>query len=196
MLEAGADWIHFDVMDNHYVPNLTVGPLVCDALRKAGVTAPIDVHLMTAPVDRLIEDFAAVGATSITIHPEATQHLDRSLRLIREHGCLAGVAFNPATPLDCLPYVAEHLDLMLLMTVNPGFGGQKLIKGVLPKITEARTWIADNQLDCRLCVDGGVSPSTIASVSDAGADSFVVGSALFGSKDYAAIIQALRTAAG
>src|SRR5215831_9160922 len=192
VLAAGADLIHFDVMDNHYVPNLTIGPLVCEALRKNGVKAPIDVHLMVKPVDRIIPDFAAAGATYISIHPEATEHVDRSLQLIREHGCKAGLVFNPATPLNWLDHVLERLDLVLVMSVNPGFGGQSFIESVLPKIEEVRNRILRTGRDIRLEVDGGIKTDNIARVAEAGADTFVAGSAIFGKPDYRAVIDAMR----
>jgi ribulose-phosphate 3-epimerase len=192
VLAAGADLIHFDVMDNHYVPNLTIGPLVCAALRKHGVKAPIDVHLMVKPVDRIIPDFAAAGASYISIHPEATEHVDRSLQLIRERGCKAGLVFNPATPLDWLDHVLERLDLVLLMSVNPGFGGQEFIDAVLPKIATVRGVLDRAGRPIRLEVDGGVKVANIARIAAAGADTFVAGSAIFGSKDYKATIAAMR----
>jgi ribulose-phosphate 3-epimerase len=192
VLAAGADLIHFDVMDNHYVPNLTIGPLVCEALRKNGVEAPIDVHLMVKPVDRIIPDFAAAGASYISIHPEATEHVDRSLQLIREHGCKAGLVFNPATPLDWLDHVLERLDLVLLMSVNPGFGGQEFIDAVLPKIATVRGVLDRAGRPIRLEVDGGVKVANIGRIAAAGADTFVAGSAIFGSKDYKATIAAMR----
>jgi len=192
VLAAGADLVHFDVMDNHYVPNLTIGPLVCEALRKHGVTAPIDVHLMVKPVDRIIPDFAAAGATYISIHPEATEHVDRSLQLIREHGCKAGLVFNPATPLDWLDHVLERLDLVLVMSVNPGFGGQQFIDGALAKLAAVRAVLDREKRPIRLEVDGGVKVANIARVAAAGADTFVAGSAIFGSKDYKATIAAMR----
>jgi ribulose-phosphate 3-epimerase len=192
VVAAGADLIHFDVMDNHYVPNLTVGPLVCEALRKHGVTAPIDVHLMVKPVDRIIPDFAAAGATYISIHPEATEHVDRSLQLIREHGCRCGLVLNPASPLDWLDYVLDKLDLVLLMSVNPGFGGQQFIEGVLPKITAVRERIDRLGRPVRLEVDGGVKVGNIGKIAAAGADTFVAGSAIFGATDYRATIAAMR----
>jgi len=192
VVAAGADLIHFDVMDNHYVPNLTIGPLVCEALRKHGVKAPIDVHLMVKPVDRIIPDFAAAGATYISIHPEATEHVDRSLQLIREHGCKAGLVFNPATPLDWLDHVLERLDLVLVMSVNPGFGGQQFIDAALAKIATAREIIDRSGRPIRLEVDGGVKVANIGRVAAAGADTFVAGSAIFGSKDYQSTIAAMR----
>jgi ribulose-phosphate 3-epimerase len=192
VLAAGADLIHFDVMDNHYVPNLTIGPLVCESLRKHGVKAPIDVHLMVKPVDRIIPDFAAAGASYISIHPEATEHVDRSLQLIREHGCKAGLVFNPATPLNWLDHVLERLDLVLLMSVNPGFGGQEFIDAVLPKVATARAMLDRAGRPIRLEVDGGVKVANIGRIAAAGADTFVAGSAIFGSKDYKATIAAMR----
>lgn len=194
VLAAGADWIHFDVMDNHYVPNLTIGPLACEALRKHGVTAPIDVHLMVKPVDRIIPDFAKAGASLISFHPEASEHIDRSLQLIREHGCQAGLVFNPATPLSCLEYVLDKLDLVLLMSVNPGFGGQQFIPGTLEKIRQARVLIDRSGRDIRLEVDGGVKVDNIAQIARAGADTFVAGSAIFGAPDYAEAIRQMRNA--
>jgi ribulose-phosphate 3-epimerase len=194
VLNAGADIVHFDVMDNHYVPNLTIGPLVCEALRKHGIRAPIDVHLMVRPVDRIIPDFAAAGATFISFHPEASEHVDRTIGLIRDHGCRPGLVFNPATPLDWLDYTLEKLDLVLLMSVNPGFGGQKFIPGVLPKIAEVRRRIQALGRDVRVEVDGGIKVDNIGAVARAGADTFVAGSAIFGSKDYAATIREMRAA--
>ncbi len=192
VLAAGADIVHFDVMDNHYVPNLTIGPLVCEALRKHGVEAPIDVHLMVRPVDRIIPDFAAAGATYITFHPEASEHIDRSLSLIRDSGCKSGLVFNPATPLDSLHYVIDKVDMVLLMSVNPGFGGQKFIPSALDKLREARKIIDDSGLDIRLEIDGGVKVDNIGEIAAAGADTFVAGSAIFGSEDYAATIAAMK----
>ena len=192
VLAAGADLVHFDVMDNHYVPNLTIGPLVCEALRKHGVTAPIDVHLMVKPVDRIIPDFAAAGASWITFHPEASEHIDRSLALVRELGCKSGLVFNPATPLDCLRHVMDKVDMVLLMSVNPGFGGQVFIPATLDKVCEARRLIDDSGREIRLEVDGGVKLSNIRAIAEAGADTFVAGSAIFGSDDYAATIAAMR----
>ena len=191
MLAAGADSIHFDVMDNHYVPNLTIGPMVCEALRKH-INAPIDVHLMVSPVDRIIPDFAAAGASYISFHPEATQHIDRTIELIREQGCRPGLVFNPATPLDYLDYTLEKLDLVLIMSVNPGFGGQKFIPTALRKLTEARRRIDASGRDVRLEIDGGVKVENIREIARAGADTFVAGSAIFGSADYAATIKAMR----
>ena len=196
VLAAGADIVHFDVMDNHYVPNLTIGPLVCEALRKHGIKAPIDVHLMVSPVDRIVPDFAAAGATYISFHPEATGHIDRTIELIREHGCKPGLVFNPATPLDYLDYTLEKLDLVLLMSVNPGFGGQKFIPGALAKLAQARKRIDASGRAVRLEIDGGVKVDNIGSVARAGADTFVAGSAIFGSKDYAATIKAMRKEIG
>jgi len=192
VLAAGADWIHFDVMDNHYVPNLTIGALVCEALRKAGVRAPIDVHLMVSPVDAMVTDFAKAGATNISFHPEATQHVDRTIQHIRDSGCKPGLVFNPATPLNWLDYVIDKIDIILLMSVNPGFGGQKFIPETLPKLAEARKRIAASGRDIRLEIDGGVKIENAAEVSRAGADTFVAGSAIFQSKDYAATIKAIR----
>ena len=192
VLAAGADIVHFDVMDNHYVPNLTVGPLVCAALRQHGVKAPIDVHLMVSPVDRIVPDFAAAGATLISFHPEASAHVDRTIALIREHGCQPGLAFNPATPLEWLEYTIDKIDLVLLMSVNPGFGGQQFNPGVLPKIAEVRSRVRASGRDIRIEVDGGIKADNIAAVARAGADTFVAGSAIFGSADYAATIRALR----
>jgi ribulose-phosphate 3-epimerase len=189
---AGADLIHFDVMDNHYVPNLTIGPLVCEALRKAGVTAPIDVHLMVKPVDRIVPDFAKAGATWITFHPEASEHVDRTIGLIRENGCRPGLVLNPASPLNWLDHVLEKIDMVLLMSVNPGFGGQSFISSALPKIARVRDLIDRSGRDIRLEVDGGVKVNNIAAVAAAGADTFVAGSAIFGSKDYRATIDAMR----
>ncbi len=192
VLNAGADIVHFDVMDNHYVPNLTIGPLVCGALRKHGVTAPIDVHLMIKPVDRIVPDFAAAGATYITFHPEASEHVDRTLQLIHGEGCKAGLVFNPATPLDYLHWVIDKVDLVLLMSVNPGFGGQKFIPYILDKLHEARKIIDASGRDIRLEVDGGVKIDNIRSIAEAGADTFVAGSAIFGTDDYQATIATMR----
>jgi ribulose-phosphate 3-epimerase len=192
VLAAGADWIHFDVMDNHYVPNLTIGPLVCEALRKAGIKAPIDVHLMVSPVDPLVADFAKAGATSISFHPEATQHVDRTIQHIRDSGCKPGLVFNPATSLNWLDYVIDKLDLILVMSVNPGFGGQKFLPEVLPKLAQARERIKAAGRDIRLEVDGGVKVDNAADIARAGADTFVAGSAIFGSADYARTIRELR----
>ena len=192
VLAAGADLVHFDVMDNHYVPNLTVGPLVCAALRKAGVEAPIDVHLMVRPVDRIVPDFAEAGATWISFHPEATEHVDRTIGLIRESGCRPGLVLNPATPLTWLDHVLDKIDLVLLMSVNPGFGGQSFIPSVLPKIRRVRELIDRSGREIRLEVDGGVKIDNIGSIAEAGADTFVAGSAIFGTADYRATIQAMR----
>jgi ribulose-phosphate 3-epimerase len=192
VIAAGADLVHFDVMDNHYVPNLTIGPMVCAALRKHGVKAPIDVHLMIEPVDRIVPDFAAAGATYISFHPEATYHVDRTIELIREHGCKPGLVFNPATPLEYLDYTLEKLDLVLLMSVNPGFGGQQFIDAALGKLTEARRRIDASGRAVRLEIDGGVKIDNIGAIARAGADTFVAGSAIFGSQDYAATIRAMR----
>jgi len=194
VLSAGADVIHFDVMDNHYVPNLTIGPLVCEALRNHGVTAPIDVHLMVRPVDRLIPEFAAAGATWISIHPEGTDHLHRSLSLIREQGCRPGIVLNPSTPLSWLEHTLDLVDLVLLMSVNPGFGGQSFIESVLPKIERTRSMIAASGRPIRLEVDGGIKVDNIAAAAAAGADTFVAGSAIFGSSSYADTIAAMRGA--
>ena len=192
VLDAGADVVHFDVMDNHYVPNLTIGPLVCKALRDYGIEAPIDVHLMVSPVDRLIEDFAAAGASFITFHPEASEHVDRSLQLIRSLGCKSGLVFNPATPLSWLDYVLDKVDMVLLMSVYPGFGGQAFIESAIGKLARARRLIDDSGLDIRLEVDGGVKTGNIRRIAEAGADTFVAGSAIFGSEDYAATIAEMR----
>jgi ribulose-phosphate 3-epimerase len=192
VLDAGAEIVHFDVMDNHFVPNLTIGPLICEALREYGIKAPIDVHLMVEPVDRIIPDFAKAGANYITFHPEASRHIDRSLALIREEGCKAGLVFNPATPLDCLNYVIDKVDMVLLMSVNPGFGGQKFIPSALDKLREARNIIDESGLDIRLEIDGGVKVDNIGEIAAAGADTFVAGSAIFGSDDYAATIAAMK----
>lgn len=194
VLAAGADIVHFDVMDNHYVPNLTIGPMVCKALRSHGVTAPIDVHLMVSPVDQLIGSFADAGATYITFHPDASTHVDRSLQMIRDAGCKAGLVFNPHAGLDALRYVMERIDMVLLMSVNPGFGGQSFIPSTLTKLREARALIDESGLDIRLEVDGGVTPGNIAEIAAAGADTFVAGSAIFGKPDYAAVIAEMRAA--
>jgi ribulose-phosphate 3-epimerase len=196
VLEAGADIVHFDVMDNHYVPNLTIGPLVCEALRRHGITAPIDVHLMVKPVDRIVPDFAKAGATWITFHPEASEHVDRTIGLIREQGCRPGLVLNPATPVNWLDYVLDKIDMVLLMSVNPGFGGQSFIPSVLPKITRVREMIDRSGREIRLEVDGGVKVDNIAAVAAAGADTFVAGSAIFGSRDYRATIAAMREEIG
>jgi ribulose-phosphate 3-epimerase len=192
VLDAGADSIHFDVMDNHYVPNLTIGPMVCEALRKHGITAPIDVHLMVKPVDRIIPDFAAAGATWISFHPEASEHVDRTIELIREHGCHPGLVLNPATPLNVLDYVLDKLDLVLLMSVNPGFGGQKFIPSALGKLNKVREMIRATGREIRLEIDGGVKVDNIGEIAAAGADTFVAGSAIFGSKDYRKTIADMR----
>jgi ribulose-phosphate 3-epimerase len=192
VLRDGADIVHFDVMDNHYVPNLTIGPLVCEALRKHGVKAPIDVHLMVQPVDRLVPDFAAAGASYISFHPEATEHIDRTIGLIHEQGCKAGLVFNPATPLNYLDYTLDELDLVLIMSVNPGFGGQKFIATALRKLADARRRIDATGRAIRLEIDGGVKVDNIREIAAAGADTFVAGSAIFGSKDYAQTIKAMR----
>src|SRR5580692_5179581 len=191
---AGADMIHFDVMDNHYVPNLTIGPLVCNALRRHGMKLPIDVHLMVQPVDRIVPDFAEAGATYISFHPEASEHVDRTIQLIPSHGCKPGLVINPATSLNWLDYTLDKLDLVLLMSVNPGFGGQQFIPEVLPKIAEVRRRVAASGRDVRVEVDGGIKIDNIAAAARAGADMFVAGSAIFGSKDYAATIRAMRAA--
>ena len=194
VLRAGADWVHFDVMDNHYVPNLTIGPLLCEALRKHGVTAPIDVHLMVKPVDRIVPDFAKAGATSISFHPEASEHIDRTIQLIHASGCKAGLVFNPATPLDYLDFVLDQLDIVLIMSVNPGFGGQSFIPMALEKLRRVREMIDRSGRDIRLEIDGGVKADNIGEIAAAGADTFVAGSAIFGSKDYPAEISAMRAA--
>lgn len=192
VLAAGADIVHFDVMDNHYVPNLTIGPMICEALRKHGVTAPIDVHLMVKPVDRIIPDFAKAGASYITFHPEASEHIDRTLGLIREHGCKAGLVFNPATPLSHLHHVLDKVDMVLIMSVNPGFGGQSFIPEALNKLRTARRLIDQSGHAIRLEIDGGVKVDNIRAVAEAGADTFVAGSAIFGAKDYKDVIARMR----
>lgn len=192
VLDAGADIVHFDVMDNHFVPNLTIGPLICEALVGYGIKAPIDVHLMVEPVDRIIPDFADAGASYITFHPEASRHIDRSLALIRDHGCKAGLVFNPATPMHTLEHVIDKVDMVLIMSVNPGFGGQKFIAGALDKLRAARRIIDASDRDIRLEIDGGVKVDNIGEIAAAGADTFVAGSAIFGSEDYAATITAMR----
>jgi len=198
VIADGADWVHFDVMDNHYVPNLTIGPMVCEALRKHGLKAPIDVHLMVEPVDALAQSFAKAGASSITFHPEATRHIDRSLQAIRDAGCQTGLVFNPATSLDVLKYVLDKIDIVLLMSVNPGFGGQSFIPATLPKLREARALLdayeAYSGRAIRLEIDGGVKVDNIGEIAAAGADTFVAGSAIFGAKDYAATIRDMRAA--
>ncbi|WP_042861350.1 ribulose-phosphate 3-epimerase [Dickeya sp. NCPPB 3274] len=191
-LAAGADVVHFDVMDNHYVPNLTIGPLVLKSLRNYGITAPVDVHLMVKPVDRLIPDFAEAGASFITFHPEASEHVDRTLQLIKDHGCKAGLVFNPATSLSYLDYVMDKLDIILLMSVNPGFGGQSFIPSTLDKLRQVRKRIDESGYDIRLEVDGGVKVENIAQIAAAGADMFVAGSAIFGQPDYRAVIERMR----
>ena len=192
VLAAGADWVHFDVMDNHYVPNLTIGPLVCDALRKHGVTAPIDVHLMVEPVDRIVPDFARAGASIISFHPEASRHVHRTIQLIKGEGCQAGLVLNPATPLEVLDYVLDELDMVLLMSVNPGFGGQAFIPSTLDKLRAVRQRIDVLGKPIRLEIDGGVKPANIGEIAAAGADAFVAGSAIFGQPDYASVIASMR----
>ena len=192
VIQAGADIIHFDVMDNHFVPNLTIGPLVCESLRKYGIKAPIDVHLMTEPVDSLIKDFATAGATYITFHPEASTHIHRSLDLIRNLGCKSGLVFSPGTPLNCLEHLIEEIDMILIMSVNPGFGGQSFIKSSLDKISASRKIISESGRDIRLEVDGGVKIDNIAEIASAGADTFVAGSAIFGSENYQKTISSMK----
>ncbi|MEJ1098142.1 MULTISPECIES: ribulose-phosphate 3-epimerase [unclassified Pseudoxanthomonas] len=194
VLAAGADWVHFDVMDNHYVPNLTIGPLVCSALRKHGITAPIDVHLMVEPVDRIVPDFAEAGASIISFHPEATRHVHRTIQLIKSHGCKAGLVLNPGTPVDALDWVLEDLDLVLLMSVNPGFGGQAFIPSALDKLRAVRKKIDATGKDIRLEIDGGVKAENIGEIAAAGADAFVAGSAIFNAPDYADVIRRMRRA--
>lgn len=196
VLDAGADWVHFDVMDNHFVPNLTIGPMVCKALRKHGITAPIDVHLMVQPVDDLIVEFAKAGASMITFHPEASIHVDRSINLIKENGCQAGLVFNPTTPLNILDWSLEQLDMVLLMSVNPGFGGQSFIPYIMEKIARVRSMIDATGKDIRLEIDGGVTVANIGSLADAGVDTFVSGSAIFGTDDYAETIAKMRNSIG
>ena len=195
VIAAGAEWVHFDVMDNHYVPNLTIGPLVCEALRKHGVSAPVDVHLMVKPVDRIIPDFAKAGASLISFHPEASEHVDRTIQMIHAHGCKAGLVFNPATPLNYLDHVLDQLDLVLIMSVNPGFGGQSFLPSALEKLRLVRERIDRCGRDIRLEIDGGVKVDNIAEIARAGADTFVAGSAIFGQSDYARVIGAMKQAA-
>jgi ribulose-phosphate 3-epimerase len=194
VLAAGADWVHFDVMDNHYVPNLTIGPMVCEALRKHGVTAPIDVHLMVEPVDRIVPDFAKAGASMITFHPEASRHVHRTIQLIKSHGCQAGLVLNPATPIDVLDWVLDELDMVLLMSVNPGFGGQGFIPSALDKLRQVRSMIDRSGKPIRLEIDGGVKADNIAEIAAAGADTFVAGSAIFNAPDYADVIGRMKAA--
>ncbi|MCD9005740.1 ribulose-phosphate 3-epimerase [Luteimonas sp. XNQY3] len=192
VLAAGTDWVHFDVMDNHYVPNLTIGPMICEALRKHGVTAPIDVHLMVEPVDRIVPDFAKAGASLISFHPEASRHVHRTIQLIKAEGCQAGLVLNPATPIEVLDYVLEDLDMVLLMSVNPGFGGQAFIPSTLDKLRQVRARIDGCGKPIRLEIDGGVKPDNIGAIAAAGADTFVAGSAIFGKPDYRAVVDAMR----
>ncbi|VXA93407.1 D-ribulose-5-phosphate 3-epimerase [Luteimonas sp. 9C] len=192
VLAAGTDWVHFDVMDNHYVPNLTIGPMICEALRKHGVTAPIDVHLMVEPVDRIVPDFAKAGASLISFHPEASRHVHRTIQLIKAEGCQAGLVLNPATPIEVLDYVLEELDMVLLMSVNPGFGGQAFIPSTLDKLRQVRARIDACGKPIRLEIDGGVKPDNIGEIAAAGADTFVAGSAIFGKPDYRAVVEAMR----
>lgn len=192
VLAAGTDWVHFDVMDNHYVPNLTIGPMICEALRKHGVTAPIDVHLMVEPVDRIVPDFAKAGASLISFHPEASRHVHRTIQLIKAEGCQAGLVLNPATPVEVLDYVLEDLDMVLLMSVNPGFGGQAFIPSTLDKLRQVRKRIDATGKPIRLEIDGGVKPDNIGEIAAAGADTFVAGSAIFGKPDYCAVVDAMR----
>lgn len=192
VLAAGAEWVHFDVMDNHYVPNLTIGPMVCQALRKHGITAPIDVHLMVSPVDRIVSDFAEAGATMISFHPEASQHVDRTIQLIKEAGCEAGIVLNPATPLSCLDYILDKVDMVLLMSVNPGFGGQSFIPSVMDKIRAVRKMIDATGRPIRLQIDGGVKLDNIEAIAAAGVDTFVAGSAIFNATDYPAVISEMK----
>ena len=194
VLAAGADWVHFDVMDNHYVPNLTIGPLVCEALRKHGVTAPIDVHLMVQPVDRIVPDFAQAGASLISFHPEASSHVHRTIQLFKSHGCQAGLVLNPGTPVEVLDYVLDELDMVLLMSVNPGFGGQGFIASALDKLRRVRERIDASGRAIRLEIDGGVKADNIAAIADAGADTFVAGSAIFNAPDYADVIGRMKAA--